>query len=50
MKIPPRYSQIFSTARNLGLKDKQTWKLISVFKDEYVGEPSSFGDLLEAVE
>ena len=50
MKIPRKYSQIFSSTRSKGIRDKQTWTLIRIFRKEFLSEPSSFGDLLEAVE
>lgn len=50
MKIPEKYSGIFLSMRNNGIKDKQTRKLIRSFREEFFSEPSTLGDLLKVVE
>ena len=50
MKAPRKYQGIISRTRELGIPDKQTIRLIRTFREEFLSEPSSLGDLLEVLE
>ena len=50
MKAPRKYQGIISRTRELGIPDRQAIRLIRKFREEFLSEPSSFGDLLEALE
>ena len=50
MKAPRKYQGIISRTRELGIPDRQAIRLIRIFREEFLSEPSSFGDLLEALE
>lgn len=45
-----KYSNIFERAKKLGISKKQVKELIKIYKEEYLNEPQTFGDLLEVFE
>jgi hypothetical protein len=51
MKITYRkYAKILEKTRMIGIPDWQVFEMIRIFKEEYLKDPETFGDLLEVLE